>query len=346
MSVYVYEDGKLNKIAGNLDNSFAKNAEYADRAGVADRISGIIDIANGGTGATTSSNARNNLGFGSLLTYYGSVSGGTIAGDLNKYGVNINMTFNELYTSLPDVSYWMIYFNSQNNTLNSSMPVTTGGILEILKLANTRGEALFFDYRTGNLYTTPISENIDFKWTKVSDASKISGVLGISNGGTGGSTASQGRNNLGIHCNIYTGLEQINSSYNWSNFKVSNIPVGILNLVVDAASKDNAYASKMIPINTTGVLVIFAPVTRVSAIYIDTNYFNLYIGGCNSVSGDTLNWKLVYSGSSLLSTQNEIYSNSEEGKIVDALVYKQENLELTEYIADLMYEQSLSAIGL
>ena len=112
------------------------------------------------------------LSLGSMSYYRGRVNSGNISGDLTKYEVSSSMTLNELFLALPDNSTWDIYFNSQNNMLNSDMPVTTGGIMHVVKDVS-RATMYFFDYRTGNIYTTPVIENVEFKWSLIGSNEEI-----------------------------------------------------------------------------------------------------------------------------------------------------------------------------
>lgn len=125
---------------------------------------GVTDISNGGTGKTTAEDARSALGIGNMRCYQGRCNSKVISGDLVKYNVTADMTINELWTALPNQTYWIIYFNSQNCTLNSDMPVTTGGMLEVYKNDATRGLLRFTNYRDGYIYTSTVFENIDIKW--------------------------------------------------------------------------------------------------------------------------------------------------------------------------------------
>lgn len=115
----------------------------------------------------------NNTGdHGSMAYYIGSNDSGNINYDLVDFNVTSDMTLKELWNAIPTRSSWEIYFNSQDNTLNNDMPVTTGGILHIYKAVNDRGKLTFFDYRTGDIYTSSVinvnKDSKNFDWHLIS----------------------------------------------------------------------------------------------------------------------------------------------------------------------------------
>lgn len=209
-----------------------------------------------------------NLSIGSIAHYKGYNDNGEISGDLTQYNVTSDMTLKELFSAIPNVSIWEIYFNSHENNLNHDMPVQTGGILHIYKATSDRGMIYFFDYRTGDIYTCTVINNI-FQWSSIQRTPTETNLF------------------------MYMHPSQINSSYSWKNFDISKMSYpAILCAVINSNDCADAFSSGIIPINEVGNLVIFAPATRVSAIFISGKTQLMYHASANNITTENLIWSL------------------------------------------------------
>lgn len=100
----------------------------------------------------------------------GACDSGIIDDELKNLGITSNMTVTEMVKLLPAQSQTYIFFNSSNNNNNElakSMPITGGGILNVWKYSNTRGQISFHDYNTGNIYTSAYNHDTSnqvIKW--------------------------------------------------------------------------------------------------------------------------------------------------------------------------------------
>ena len=158
---------------GNVDNTSDMNKPVSN-----DQQNAIIDAYNNSISyidKKIENITPKDLGLGSVKYYIGANNSGNITGDLVDLNVTPNMTLQELFNILPYPSVWEIYFNSQNNELNNGMPVSTGGILHVFRRDSSRGMIYFFDYRNGNIYTTPVIQdnNIDFNWSLIGENDEI-----------------------------------------------------------------------------------------------------------------------------------------------------------------------------
>jgi hypothetical protein len=153
----------------NVKNIFVDNIIYE----------GALPIGNGGTGATTASAARTNLGLGTLATQSGTFSGthsgtssGTNTGDQN------------LFSTIAVSGQSSVVADSTTDTLTlvagTGITITTNAATDEITITNSGGGG-------GGGGETPIDL-----------VTEVSGVLQIANGGTNASTASGARASLGL----------------------------------------------------------------------------------------------------------------------------------------------------
>ena len=78
------------------------------------------------------------------------------SGNIDDYskslGCTADMTLTEWIEKYPDYCVVLIYANSQSNTFNFSLPVTSGCMLVVIKY-RARGHVLCFNYKTGDVYS-------------------------------------------------------------------------------------------------------------------------------------------------------------------------------------------------
>lgn len=121
----------------------------------------------------------------------------------------------------------------------------------------------------------------------------------------------------------------MDSTKNWSNFKLSDLKVGRKLVATLAAAEDisNAYANGVIPVAVAGTL------TGINAN--NTGYYQYvtitgenYINSSESILGNVFTgWKQMVD---ILTTREEMQGNTLPGKVVDALVVKDIDSSLTD----------------
>lgn len=158
------------KLATNGDAAGLTNITAARITGtvaLASNVSGIISIANGGTGSQTASNARTALGLGTAAT-------------------NAASAFQPASTNL------------------DTLALNNGGLL-----TNLNAQNFLPSYSNNALKVLAVASNeSSIEWTAISNtvtdgstitnipAANLSGIVGLANGGTGGSNAASARVNL------------------------------------------------------------------------------------------------------------------------------------------------------
>ena len=141
----------------------------------------------------------------------------------------------------------------------------------------------------------------------------------------------------------YLSPKLMDSTKDWSNFKLSDLKVGRKLVATLAAAEDisNAYANGVIPVAVAGTL------TGINAN--NTGYYQYvtitgetYINSSESILGNVFTgWKQMVD---ILSSKEEVEANTTAGKVVDALVVKDINSSLNKvepFIANI-YECSVS----
>jgi len=196
-------------------------------------LSGTLDIDNGGTGSTSASGARNNLGLGSIATQDSSsvsISGGTITGitDL-RVATSSNLLIGRTNST--------VGLNTRldvNGAVNASAFLVNGVAL------SGGGGGGVTSFSAGSTGLTPT--------TATTGAVTLAGTLDLDNGGTGSTTASGARTNLGLG-SIAT---QSSSSVSISGGSITGITdLAVADGGTGASNKSGARTNLGISVGTT-----------------------------------------------------------------------------------------------
>lgn len=167
--------------------SYTNTASFDGSANVAPGVTGTLPIANGGTGATNIQTARSNLGFGPFTT----------SGNGSAYTVNIPGI-----TSLYEGLTFTLIFHVENNA-SPTLNVNGLGACSLCFRVNN-GIAGYFAGLPAKKIQKNIAVDIMYsrgifliEYFQVDLGLDVTGVVTVSNGGTGASNAASARENLG-----------------------------------------------------------------------------------------------------------------------------------------------------
>ncbi len=216
-------------------------AIFADQANMANSVSGIVPVINGGTGGSTASAARTGLGLGNVSTLntsgvatdvlrgdgtFGAVAALSLSGDVS--GLTTNTSVDKLKgravaATAPAANQVLGWDNVALNWTPQTVPVAsvagrTGAItinsadITDATALNTASTAVVRD-ATGNFSAGTITA------TLIGNATNVTGVVAISNGGSGASTAAGARTSLGAAASgINTDITSINGAARQASF--------------------------------------------------------------------------------------------------------------------------------
>ena len=196
-------------------------------------LSGTLDVTNGGTGSTSESGARNNLGLGSIATQDSSsvsITGGTITGITNlRVATSSNLLIGRTTST--------VGLNTRldvNGAVNASAFLVNGVAL------SGGGGGGVTSFSAGSTGFSPSSAT--------TGAIVLSGTLDVTNGGTGGTSQSTARSGLGLG-SIAT---QSSSSVSISGGSITGITdLAVADGGTGASNKSGARTNLGISVGTT-----------------------------------------------------------------------------------------------
>ncbi len=178
----------------NRGLNYLPYAHFAEEAG---KLSGILPITSGGTGATTSTGARGNLGLGNVdnTADVDKPVSGLVLAQLNAKESLINKSTSILSDSVSQVKYPSVkavkeYVDSRTANASVANQASSANLAVKAKALETA--------RTINGVPFDGTINISIPI----DASVLTGIIPLEKGGTGATTAASARTNLGLRIGL------------------------------------------------------------------------------------------------------------------------------------------------